>query len=227
MSRIEHIQPAQPGILITRVRGYNLFTAIFLGGRGRLDRTLARLSGARAGDRVLDVCSGPGALAAALTAEVGAGGAVVGIDASPPMVTYSTKHAGRQPNCHFEYGIAQDLNFPDGSFDVVTSTFAMHHIPESERPAAIAHMFRVLRPGGRLLLADMHPTGRIHPALVRILSRLASHGTSETATRGLDPVESVDIRQYRTLLSDAGFEGFDFTTVKRATGVLTAVKAEA
>ena len=59
-------------------------------------------------------------------------------------------------------GVAQDLNFPDGTFDVVTSTLAVHHIPEAERPAALAEMYRVTRPGGRLLIADFRPS-RLHP----------------------------------------------------------------
>jgi ubiquinone/menaquinone biosynthesis C-methylase UbiE len=42
----------------------------------------------------------------------------------------------------------------------VTSTLAIHHIPEPERPAAFAEMYRALRPGGRLLVADFRPSRR-------------------------------------------------------------------
>ncbi len=54
----------------------------------------------------------------------------------------------------FAVGVAQDLSLPDESFDVVTCTLAMHHIPARDRPAAFAQMYRVTRPGGRLLVAD-------------------------------------------------------------------------
>jgi demethylmenaquinone methyltransferase/2-methoxy-6-polyprenyl-1,4-benzoquinol methylase len=57
----------------------------------------------------------------------------------------------------FAVGVAQDLGLPDASFDVVTCTLAMHHIPARQRQAAFAEMYRVTRPGGRLLTADMAP----------------------------------------------------------------------
>jgi demethylmenaquinone methyltransferase/2-methoxy-6-polyprenyl-1,4-benzoquinol methylase len=57
----------------------------------------------------------------------------------------------------FTVGVAQDLGLPDVSFDVVTCTLAMHHIPVRQRQSAFAEMYRVTRPGGRLLTADMAP----------------------------------------------------------------------
>ena len=57
----------------------------------------------------------------------------------------------------FTVGVAQDLRLPDASFDVVTCTLAMHHIPRRQRAAALAEMYRVTKPGGRLLTADIPP----------------------------------------------------------------------
>jgi ubiquinone/menaquinone biosynthesis C-methylase UbiE len=57
----------------------------------------------------------------------------------------------------FTVGVAQDLGLPDASFDVVTCTLAIHHIPARQRQAAFAEMYRVTRPGGRLLTADLAP----------------------------------------------------------------------
>ena len=62
----------------------------------------------------------------------------------------------------FAVGVAQSLDLPDRSFDVVTSTLAAHHIPDEERAAAFGEMFRVLRPGGALPAADFRPGGRRH-----------------------------------------------------------------
>ena len=59
-------------------------------------------------------------------------------------------------------GVAQDLPLPDRSFDVVTSTLAVHHIPGAARQDAFGQMLRVLRPGGTLLVADLRPSGRRH-----------------------------------------------------------------
>jgi len=55
--------------------------------------------------------------------------------------------------------VAQHLGWPDHSFDVVTWTLAVHHIPEAVRADAFCEMYRVTRPGGRLLVADFRPSG--------------------------------------------------------------------
>jgi ubiquinone/menaquinone biosynthesis C-methylase UbiE len=60
----------------------------------------------------------------------------------------------------FTVGVAQDLPLPDSAFDVVTSTLAIHHVPARKRGAAFSEMFRVTRPGGRLLAADFDPSRR-------------------------------------------------------------------
>ena len=65
-------------------------------------------------------------------------------------------------NCSFVVGAAQDLPWPDRSFDVVASTLAAHHIPEAARQDALGEMYRVLRPGGALLVADFRPSGWRH-----------------------------------------------------------------
>lgn len=173
------------GETIERVRWYEIVSTIAFGGRRhRVYTRIAALSGARPGDRVLDVgCSG-GYLARLLAAPVTPGGQVTGVDPSPPAITYARRRAPE--NCSFTVGVAQDLRLPDGSFDVVTSTLALHHVPEPERPAALAEMYRVLRPGGLLLVADFRPSGRrltlhrgghamrhSHPALIEELATAA------------------------------------------------------
>jgi len=113
---------------------------------------IAALSGAAPGDRVLDIgCSG-GYLARLLAAAVTPGGQVTGIDPSGPAIRYASRRA--PGNCSFTVGVAQDLGLPDRSFDVVTSTLAVHHIPGAARPEGFSEMYRVLRPGGRLLVAE-------------------------------------------------------------------------
>jgi len=58
---------------------------------------------------------------------------------------------------------SQDLPVPDASFDAVTCTLAMHHVPARQRAAAFREMYRVTRPGGRLLVADFDTAGRPLP----------------------------------------------------------------
>ncbi|MFC9432926.1 class I SAM-dependent methyltransferase [Nocardia sp. NPDC057030] len=217
----------ETGVLLTKPRSYRAFKALFLLGRGaRLNARLVALSGAAPGHNVVDIGCGPGDLAVELASGVGPGGRVIGIDPAVEMIDYATQHSNTVTNCRFELGAAQALTLPDATFDVVTSTFAMHHIPEAQRGAAIAQMFRILRPGGTLLLADTHPTGRILPAVVRIMARAAARRTpGETGPgRAADPVAAVDIRRYRDLVQAAGFGNVTFSAVRPATGVLLATK---
>ncbi|MFD0360459.1 methyltransferase domain-containing protein [Nocardia sp. GCM10030253] len=215
------------GVLLTKPRGYRAFkTAFLLGRSSALNARLIALIGALPGEHALDIGSGPGDLARALAVRVGPSGRVIGVDPSPQMVAYATERTRGQSNCRFELGPAQSLQLADASVDVVTCTFVMHHIPEAQRATAIAHMFRVLRPGGRLLLADTHPTGRVLPAVIKGMARYAGRRTHDGAAVGrrADPLAAIDIRRYRETLVEAGFRTVDFTEVKPATGAILAIK---
>ncbi len=86
---------------------------------------------------------------------IGPTGRVVGIDMTPEMV--ATARASAQAmgakNVEFLEAEAELLPFPDGSFDVVTSNGVIDLIPDKD--AVFAELHRVLRPGGRLQLADV------------------------------------------------------------------------
>lgn len=128
---------------------------MFAGRRGRVYDQIVVLSGVQPGDSVLDVGSSSGYLTYRLAAAAGPSGRVTGVDPSGPAIAYARRHA--RPGMTFTVGVAQDLGLPDASFDVVTCTLAIHHIPARQRPAAFAEMYRVTKPGGRLLTADMAP----------------------------------------------------------------------
>jgi ubiquinone/menaquinone biosynthesis C-methylase UbiE len=167
LSRL-HAGPRRTGTTIGAFRLNEVVSQIAFGGRrGRVYRKIVSLSGTRPGDAVLDVgCSG-GYLARKLAAVAGPAGPVTGVDPSEPAIAYARRHA--RPGMTFVVGAAQDLDLPDSSFDVVTCTLAIHHVPARKRQAAFAEMYRVTRPGGRLLAADfdsarrplpLHPGGR-------------------------------------------------------------------
>lgn len=80
------------------------------------------------------------------------GGLVTGIDPSESMIDYCSRKAGVETR--FEVGTAQELPFDDGTFDVVASSMAIHHIPPGTRPASVGEMYRVLRPGGNVEQSD-------------------------------------------------------------------------
>jgi SAM-dependent methyltransferase len=108
--------------------------------------------GLSADDLLLDVAGGTGHLARTVAPRVRA--AIV-LDATWAMLDTGRRAAAREAagNVCFLHGDAAALPFPDASFDVVACRFALHHM---EDPApAVAEMTRCVRPGGRLLLADM------------------------------------------------------------------------
>lgn len=166
------------GTTIDRFRQNDVLTRIVFGGRRRrVYRRIIELSGAKPGDRVLDVGSSNGYLVRMLARSVGETGHVTGADPSEAAIAHATRHA--PPNADFTIATAQDLGLPDASFDVVTSTLALHHVPARQRAAAFGEMFRVLRPGGRLLVADFQadrtpPT--LHPGAGRTRHAAASVG---------------------------------------------------
>lgn len=126
---------------------------MFTGRRGRVYDEIVLLSGVRPGDSVLDVGSSSGYLTNRLAAAALPSGRVIGVDPSQPAIAHAQRHA--RPGLTFRVGVVQDLDLPDSSFDLVTCTLAMHHIPADQRQIALTEMFRVTRPGGRLLVADL------------------------------------------------------------------------
>jgi ubiquinone/menaquinone biosynthesis C-methylase UbiE len=101
--------------------------------------------------RVLDVATGTGFTALAFAPLVTE---VVGIDVSEGMLTQARLNAGqaKATNIQFQKASAESLPFPDASFDLVTCRVAPHHFLSVSSFAAEA--FRVLREGGKLLIAD-------------------------------------------------------------------------
>ncbi|MER5184705.1 class I SAM-dependent methyltransferase [Streptomyces sp. NPDC002896] len=219
-------QHEEPGVLITHVRLYNVLLAVlFAGRRGSLDATMAAASGAAPGDRVLDVGCGPGHFARRLAEVVGPRGEVVGVDPSQPMIDYARSHAGKAPNCHFEVAAAQALGLPDAAFAVVTSTFVVHHIPPEKRATALEQMHRVLRPGGRLLIADVYPTGQMAPRLASLLGRLTLHrAPGPEGHPSVDPFTDTNVRLLAIPLRELGFSGLEFTDIRPWTRYVTATK---
>jgi demethylmenaquinone methyltransferase/2-methoxy-6-polyprenyl-1,4-benzoquinol methylase len=116
---------------------------------------VANLAAAASGARALDLCCGTGDIAFALARY---GAETTGLDFSEKMLEVAaarcrkiTPHSAlRTP--HFLQGDAQQIPFPDNSFDIVTVGYGLRNLADWER--GLDEMFRVARPGGRLIVLD-------------------------------------------------------------------------
>jgi SAM-dependent methyltransferase len=120
-------------------------------------RRLVELAAIEPNARILDVATGTGAMILAAGTRAGRGATLVGIDLSEAMLQRArdATKAAQLGNVELRVMDAQDLGFPDASFDYVLCGFALGSIPDPAR--ALGEMRRVLRPAGRLGL--VHASG--------------------------------------------------------------------
>lgn len=135
---------------------YDLMNDLMSGGLHRLWKRFALAqTGLRPGQRALDVASGTGDLGAGLARQVGKDGLAVLTDINREMLSRGRDRLidrGIASNVAFVLANAETLPFPDRSFDCVTIGFGLRNV--TDKPAALASMRRVLRPGGRLLVLE-------------------------------------------------------------------------
>ena len=107
------------------------------------------------GERVVDVGCGAGCDSLIAARMVGADGSVVGVDMTPAMLAKARQSAAEagSANVTFREGFAEALPVPDGWADVVISNGALNLVPD--KAAALQEMARVLKPGGRVQIADI------------------------------------------------------------------------
>jgi demethylmenaquinone methyltransferase / 2-methoxy-6-polyprenyl-1,4-benzoquinol methylase len=141
-------------LFATIARRYDLINDLQSFGLHRLwKRRVVQLAQIKLGDRALDLCCGTGDLALALAQQ---GAATTGLDFSQPMLEVA---AQRQRNLKsqvsslkFVQGDAQQVPFPDGSFDIVTVGYGLRNLTSWER--GLDEMHRVARPGARLIVLE-------------------------------------------------------------------------
>ncbi len=118
-------------------------------------RFTVNVAAIRAGERVLDLAAGTGDLARQLAKKTGDSGEVVVSDINWSMLDVGRErltNRGLVANMRFVQADAEDLPFPDRHFDLVTIGFGLRNV--TDKDAALASIYRVLKPGGRLLVLE-------------------------------------------------------------------------
>ena len=106
------------------------------------------------GATVLDICTGTGELAYRIARHVGERGSVTGVDFCEEMLTVAKgKRQRKLKNVSFLLSDANDLVFPDNTFDVVTVSFGIRNIPDTV--AVLTEIKRVLKPGGEFFCLEL------------------------------------------------------------------------
>jgi demethylmenaquinone methyltransferase / 2-methoxy-6-polyprenyl-1,4-benzoquinol methylase len=158
----------------------NLVISAFQEPRWR--KRAVKLTGAKPGDRILDVATGTGKVAADLHARVQPAGSVRGVDISPAMIRVAQKRFADRAGLTFVVGDALALPTEDGSFDAATIAFGMRNLPDYGK--GFAELARSVRPGGRIVCLEIaRPKSRLARILqfwfdkiVPIVGRVAGQG---------------------------------------------------
>jgi len=147
--------------------------ALSFGQDPRWRRAMVSRIDARADDRVLDVATGTGLVAAALVRRYGC--RVVGLDQSPEMLGRAEQRLRGDPQLagriELVRGEAEALPFADGEFDHLTFTYLLRYVDDPG--AVLRELARVVKPGGRIAsLEFMLPPNRVARALWRLYTRV-------------------------------------------------------
>jgi len=153
-----------------------------------------------AGERVLDLACGTGVVARLAAKQVGAGGAVTGVDVNPGMLGVARSVATDGAAIEWHEADAAATGLPDGAYDAALCGLGLQFF--SDREGALRELRRVLRPGGRVAITVPGPTPPFD-----ILERALADHRAPDAARFVAAVFSIsEPATLERLLVDAGFE---------------------
>lgn len=156
----EPVLPTRGAVMNRMAPFYDLGCRLVGLGRAFRARTLA-YAALKPGERALDVGCGTGVLTRLAAQAVGPAGEVVGLDPSARMIAVARRNAARENSrAVFRPGAIERLPFADAHFDAVLSSLMLHHLPPDLKRDGLREVYRVLRPGGRLLAVDLDRPGQ-------------------------------------------------------------------
>jgi demethylmenaquinone methyltransferase/2-methoxy-6-polyprenyl-1,4-benzoquinol methylase len=214
--------------------GYDRMGAVLsLGQEASWRRALVERTRAGTGDRVLDVATGTGLVAAELVRAHGC--RVVGVDQSEPMLAVARERLAVAPDLldrvELRRAEAERLPFADGEFDALTFTYLLRYVDDPG--ATLRELARVLRPGGRMASVEFGvPSSAALRALWRVhtraglpaLGRLVSRDWYEVG-RFLGPsieglYRALPLEAQRQLWEQAGMSGVEVRRMSFGAGVV-------
>ncbi len=219
------------GVFDSVASNYDLMNDIMSMGIHRIWKRFAvDLAGVRRGQKVLDLASGTGDLAARFSGLVGADGQVVMSDINAAMLAEGRKRMvddGHIGNVQYAQINAQALPFADNTFDCITIGFGLRNV--TDKQMALNSIYNALKPGGRLMVLEFsHPTSKPLQSLYDIYSFRLLPLMGKFVARDEDSyrylAESIrmhpDQDTLKEMMVEAGFEDCDYHNL---TGGIVAV----
>jgi ubiquinone/menaquinone biosynthesis C-methylase UbiE len=156
-----------------RLPFYDLMAKVL--GADAARRVLVEQVACRPGDRVLEIGCGTGSLLLAVKRSQ-PDAEVVGLDPDAAALAIARRKADRAGvRVQTDQGYADELPYPDASFDRVVSSFMFHHLPRAVKEASLREARRVLRPGGRFHMVDFGGPGSRRRGLIGHLIHADRH----------------------------------------------------
>ena len=200
---------------------YDLMNDLMSFGIHRLWKRFAiSLSGVRRGQHVLDIAGGTGDLAMAFSREVGAQGRVVLSDINESMLNVGRDRLIDKgcTNGEFVLANAETLEpFADESFDLIPISFGLRNV--TDKDAALRSMYRVLKPGGRLLILEFskpvfEPLSRLYDfysfTALPIMGKLVANDSESYRYLAESIRMHPDQRTLKQMMETAGFHSCDY-----------------
>ncbi|GMG86213.1 bifunctional demethylmenaquinone methyltransferase/2-methoxy-6-polyprenyl-1,4-benzoquinol methylase UbiE [Biformimicrobium ophioploci] len=209
------------GVFHSVAAKYDLMNDLMSGGIHRLwKRFTIEMSAARPGQRILDIAGGTGDLTAKFSRIVGAEGQVILADINDSMLRVGRDKLldhGIAGNVHTVQADAQYLPFPDNHFDCITIAFGLRNV--TDKDLALRSMYRVLKPGGRLLVLEFSKPessllGKVYDEYsFRILPHMGQliAGDADSYRYLAESIRMhPDQETLKGMMEDAGFSGCEY-----------------